>query len=92
MLPNSINLILYNKMDKNIANAMLLRLNKQDQIEALKDLKEMASMYGYDISNPAKNDSQPDGQDEPALIEEKTDNGASSESDINVSLETKAED
>ncbi len=44
------------------------------------------------ISNPAKNDSQPDGQDEPALIEEKTDNGASSESDINVSLETKAED
>ena len=44
------------------------------------------------VSNPAKNDSQPDGQDEPALIEEKTDNGASSESDINVSLETKAED
>ena len=35
---------------------------------------------------------KPDGQDEPALIEEKTDNGASSESDINVSLETKAED
>ncbi|GAB6401330.1 ATP-dependent zinc metalloprotease FtsH [Pseudocoprococcus immobilis] len=44
------------------------------------------------VSNPAKNDTQPDGQDEPALIEEKTDNGASSESDINVSLETKAED
>ena len=44
------------------------------------------------VLNPAKNDSQPDGQDEPALIEEKTDNGASSESDINVSLETKAED
>mgnify|MGYP003091958800 FL=1 len=44
------------------------------------------------VSNPAKNDSQPDGQDEAALIEEKTDNGASSESDINVSLETKAED
>ena len=44
------------------------------------------------VSNPAKNDSQPDGQDELALIEEKTDNGASSESDINVSLETKAED
>ena len=44
------------------------------------------------VSNPAKNDSQPDGQDEPALIEEKTDNGASSESDINVSFETKAED
>ena len=44
------------------------------------------------VSNPAKNDSQPDGQDEPALIEEKTDNGASSESNINVSLETKAED
>ena len=44
------------------------------------------------VSNPAKNDSQPDGQDEPALMEEKTDNGASSESDINVSLETKAED
>ena len=44
------------------------------------------------VSNPAKNDSQPDGQDEPALIEEKTDNGASSESDIKVSLETKAED
>ena len=44
------------------------------------------------VSNPAKNDSQPDGQDEPALIEEKTDNGASSEFDINVSLETKAED
>ena len=44
------------------------------------------------VSDPAKNDSQPDGQDEPALIEEKTDNGASSESDINVSLETKAED
>jgi len=44
------------------------------------------------VSNPAENDSQPDGQDEPALIEEKTDNGASSESDINVPLETKAED
>ena len=44
------------------------------------------------VSNPAENDSQPDGQDEPTLIEEKTDNGASSESDINVSLETKAED
>ena len=44
------------------------------------------------VSNPAKNNSQPDGQDEPALIEEKTDNGASSESDINVSLESKAED
>ena len=44
------------------------------------------------VSNPAKNDSQPDGQDEPALIEEKTDNGAPSESDIKVSLETKAED
>ena len=44
------------------------------------------------VSNPAKNDSQPDGQDELALIEGKTDNGASSESDINVSLETKAED
>ena len=44
------------------------------------------------VSNPAKNDSQPDGQDEPALIEEKTDNGALSESDINASLESKAED
>ena len=44
------------------------------------------------VSNPAENDSQPDGQDEPALIEAKTDNGASSESDIKVSLETKAED
>ena len=44
------------------------------------------------VSNPAKNDSQPDGQDEPTLVEEKTDNWASSESDINVSLETKAED
>ena len=44
------------------------------------------------VSNPAKNDSQPDGQDEPTLVEAKTDNGASSESDINVSLETKAED
>ena len=44
------------------------------------------------VSNPAENDSQPDGQDEPALVEAKTDNGASSESDINVSLETKAED
>ena len=44
------------------------------------------------VSNPAKNDSQPDGQDEPALIEEKTDNGASSESDINVSLDKKSED
>ena len=44
------------------------------------------------VSNPAKNDSQPDGQDEPALIEAKTDNGASSESDINASLESKAED
>ena len=44
------------------------------------------------VSNPAENDSQPDGQDEPALLEAKTDNGASSESDINVSLETKAED
>ena len=43
-------------------------------------------------SNPADNDSQPDGQDEPTLVEAKTDNGASSESDINVSLETKAED
>ena len=44
------------------------------------------------VSNPAKNDSQPDGQDEPTLVEAKTDNGVSSESDINVSLETKAED
>ena len=44
------------------------------------------------VSNPAKNDSQPDGQDEPTLVEAKTDNGASSESDSNVSLETKAED
>lgn len=44
------------------------------------------------VSNPAENDSQPDGQDEPTLVEAKTDNGASSESDINVSLETKAED
>ena len=44
------------------------------------------------VSNPAKNDSQPDGQDEPTLVEAKTDNGASSESDIKVSLETKAED
>ena len=44
------------------------------------------------VSNPAENDSQPDGQGEPTLVEEKTDNGASSESDINVSLETKAED
>ena len=44
------------------------------------------------VSNPAENDSQPDGQDETALVEAKTDNGASSESDINVSLETKAED
>ena len=44
------------------------------------------------VSNPAKNDSQPDEQDEPTLVEAKTDNGASSESDIKVSLETKAED
>ena len=44
------------------------------------------------VSNPAENDSQPDGQDEPTLVEAKTDNGASSEFDINVSLETKAED
>ncbi|MBD8964983.1 MAG: ATP-dependent metallopeptidase FtsH/Yme1/Tma family protein [Coprococcus catus] len=44
------------------------------------------------VSNPAENDSQPDGQDEPTLVEAKTDNGASSESDINVSLEKKAED
>ena len=44
------------------------------------------------VSNPAKNDSQPNGQDETTLVEAKTDNGASSESDINVSLETKAED
>ena len=44
------------------------------------------------VSNPAENDSQPDGQDEPTLVEAKTDNGVSSESDINVSLETKAED
>ncbi|MEE0817039.1 MAG: ATP-dependent zinc metalloprotease FtsH [Coprococcus catus] len=44
------------------------------------------------VSNPAENDSQPDGQDELTLVEAKTDNGASSESDINVSLETKAED
>ena len=44
------------------------------------------------VSNPAENDSQPDGQDEPTLVEAKTDNGASSESDINVYLETKAED
>lgn len=44
------------------------------------------------VSNPAENDSQPDGQDEPALVEAKTDNGALSESDINASLESKAED
>ncbi len=42
------------------------------------------------VSNPAENDTQPDGQDEPALIEEKTDNGASSESDINVSFRDKS--
>ena len=44
------------------------------------------------VSNPAENDSQPDGQDEPTLVEAKTDNGALSESDINASLESKAED
>lgn len=44
------------------------------------------------VSNPAENDSQPDGQDEPALVEAKADNGALSESDINASLESKAED
>ena len=44
------------------------------------------------VSNSSENDSQTDIQAESVSDEAKTDNGASSESDINVSLETKAED
>ena len=44
------------------------------------------------VSNSSENDSQTDVQAESVSDEAKTDNGASSESDINVSLETKAED
>ena len=44
------------------------------------------------VSNSSENDSQTDVQAESVSDEAKTDNGESSESDINVSLETKAED
>ena len=44
------------------------------------------------VSNSSENDSQTDVQAESVSDEAKTDTGASSESDINVSLETKAED
>ena len=44
------------------------------------------------VSNSSENDSQTDVQAESVSDEAKTDYGASSESDINVSLETKAED
>ena len=44
------------------------------------------------VSNSSENDSQTDVQAESVSDEAKTYNGASSESDINVSLETKAED
>ena len=44
------------------------------------------------VSNSSENDSQTDVQAESVSDEAKTDNGASAESDINVSLETKAED
>ncbi len=44
------------------------------------------------VSDSTENDSQTDVQAESVSDEAKTDNGASSESDINVSLETKAED
>ena len=44
------------------------------------------------VSNSSENDSQTDVQSESVSDEAKTDTGASSESDINVSLETKAED
>ena len=44
------------------------------------------------VSDSTENDSQTDVQAESVSDEAKTDNGESSESDINVSLETKAED
>ena len=44
------------------------------------------------VLNSSENDSQTDVQAESVSDEAKTDTGASSESDINVSLETKAED
>ena len=44
------------------------------------------------VSDSTENDSQTDVQAESVSDEAKTDTGASSESDINVSLETKAED
>ena len=44
------------------------------------------------VSDSTENDSQTDVQAESVSDEAKTDSGASSESDINVSLETKAED
>ena len=44
------------------------------------------------VSDSTENDSQTDVQAESVSDEAKTDNGASAESDINVSLETKAED
>ena len=44
------------------------------------------------VSNSSENDSQTDVQAESVSDEAKTDTGTSSESDINVSLETKAED
>lgn len=38
-----------------LVDSIRLMEELEDQIEALKDMKVMASMYGYDISGPAKN-------------------------------------
>lgn len=38
-----------------LVDSIRLMEELEDQIEALKDMKAMASMYGYDISGPAKN-------------------------------------
>ncbi|MDD4733942.1 MAG: formate C-acetyltransferase [Bacilli bacterium] len=42
---------------KGLMNDELIRLREEvnEQIKALKEIKEMALRYGYDISNPAKN-------------------------------------
>ena len=46
---------LKNEVNDFSEEAIRLREEIADQIKALKDLKTMASMYGFDISQPAKN-------------------------------------
>jgi pyruvate-formate lyase len=45
------------KEDTNEMNEDVIRLREEisEQIKALNEIKTMAAMYGFDISNPAKN-------------------------------------